>query len=674
MLTEVLTDAEQHKVHAPTDEWSDSFALKVAKADFEAAEIYRTNNHDKRWQLADDLYFGWEKQRVWEGTKIPRSSLGMFVVFSQIESLLPKVLSSIFADTPWFEVGPQPGTSGIQAMQARDLILYQMERGRKLQNQSVREVFRRAIKSACIYGAGIIELCWMDETKTRKRFSREMVPVTQQTMHPVYGRIELPTGQQRQELVQKEVEVRHQMPFMKYVSIKDFYIDPHCPGPQVQQARYACTRAYMTVDQLEAKRGKAGFTIPAKEVLLELAKHKPHAQSDVTKAHTETARLNSYQPQMDYSSDPGAGRVEIICYWTEDRYVWMANREHILYNEVNPYGFIPFFNAFYTDALDRFYGLSVTDVTEGEHRLQASIINARIDELSLTINSTRIKRRGIPIPQHQLRRRPGQIIEAEDPKNDIVTEQTQNITQPAYIEVDASQGRVNRTMGMTELFSYGGAAGGGNSASRTATGIGAQQAAGASRVVYFVENNEDTFVEPILSAWHTLNTIFLDPNDLIKIFGEQSIDPINILNADVLFTMRASSKMQSRMALMQTFPLLAQTVLNPEFIGVLNRQGLTVDMVEVMTMLTDMSGYKSRGQIIRALSEQEQAALQAAAQQEVDAELIKQRERMADMKEMTQAKLQSAQQIADDANTSDMTNTILKTGLEAALEPEETPA
>jgi hypothetical protein len=417
MLTDaVLTPAEEQKIHTPEQEWSDAFALKIVTADFDAAQQYR-RYHDQRWELADRLYFGWEKQKTWEGTKIPRSSLGMFVVFQQIESLLPKVLSTIFSDTPWFEVGPQPGTSGLQAMAARDLMLYQMELARRRKNQSMREVMRRCIKSGFMYGCGIFEMGWSDYTQKRINRHRQMVP--ELAMHPQYG-VPVATGNVYPQIVEQNIEKRHQTPRFNYVSIKDFFIDPNCPSPQVQEARFACTRAYVTVDELKAKRGADGFTIPADELLNVMAKHKPSRQSDVTKAASEAARGNNWQPQMDSSTDPGSKRIEVVTYWTADRCVWVANpgdeTARVLYNEKNDYGFIPLFNAFYTDALDRFYGLSVVDVTEGEHRLQGAIINARVDELALSIHSARVKKRGSSIPAYQLRRRPGQIIEAETRK------------------------------------------------------------------------------------------------------------------------------------------------------------------------------------------------------------------------------------------------------------------
>src|SRR5262245_48370507 len=109
MGTMPLTTAEQ-QIKDPTDPWSTDLACKIAVQDFHAAERYRNQNHDWRWRVADELYLAWVAQKYWEGTKIPRASMPVFLVFQQVESLLPKLMSAIFADEPWFQADPGPNT------------------------------------------------------------------------------------------------------------------------------------------------------------------------------------------------------------------------------------------------------------------------------------------------------------------------------------------------------------------------------------------------------------------------------------------------------------------------------------------------------------------------------------------------------------------------------------
>src|SRR5579864_6050032 len=79
----------------PDEKWSDDYAKRVVRSDFAYAEAYRTHAHDWRYRNASELYLAWAGQRYWDGTRVPRSSLGIYVVFEQVESMLPKIVDAI---------------------------------------------------------------------------------------------------------------------------------------------------------------------------------------------------------------------------------------------------------------------------------------------------------------------------------------------------------------------------------------------------------------------------------------------------------------------------------------------------------------------------------------------------------------------------------------------------
>lgn len=621
-----LSSSQQQQVAAPTDDWSDEFALKIVVQDFNYAEAYRQQNQDWRMRNADEMYLAWVGQKFWEGTRIPRSSLGCYVALEQIESMLPQIMEAIFSDNPWFQCDARPGTMPSEARAVRELLMWQTE------ETHVREVFRRAIKSALIYGNGIVELGWEYSQEDRKHFVQLFEPVRKTIQHPLFGNIQVPTPDFKR--IVKEVEYKETInrPFLRSVSIKDFYIDSNCQSPIIQDARYAITRCYKTVDELDRLRDEPEMKIPPKSELLSMAQHKPVAQGDWTKSQTETNRSGWWQPSIDASKDPGAKRVELLQYWTKERLVWTINRQKTILNRQNPYGLIPLFNVFYVDVPDRFFGLAVTDIVEGDQRLIQNIVNGRVDELSLSLHPTRIKRRGLNVPQYQLRRRPGQLIEADNPKEDIITEEVQNITQNAYIEVEAAERRVQKYTGITDLAALGAPSSGGNSASRTATGVSTQAQGTQKRMSYIVENIEDTFVEPLLNAMHTLNVRFLDQEQIQSVMGQDgqqiTLDPVSVKNARVKFSMRASAKMQARQSLLQTYPLIAQTFLNPEFMQLLaQQQGKVVEVEELAHMLLDATGYRNHMGLFRPMTQQEQQASQQPPP-EAQMKLQMQREKM----------------------------------------------
>src|SRR5882762_1367434 len=93
-----MNDQQRETLVPETSQWTDTRAMQIALADFQKAEAYRTANHDWRFRTSDQMYLAWKQRRTWEGTKIPKSSLGIFIALEQIEALLPNAIGSLFPD------------------------------------------------------------------------------------------------------------------------------------------------------------------------------------------------------------------------------------------------------------------------------------------------------------------------------------------------------------------------------------------------------------------------------------------------------------------------------------------------------------------------------------------------------------------------------------------------
>lgn len=613
-VTAPLTQQETERVCTPDQLWTDDYACKVARADFSTAENYRQMNHDWRFRNSDELYLGWQAQKYWEGTRYPRSSLAVFTAFQQVESILPADVKATFGDADPFDCDPEPGTMPDEARAVKDLISWQL-RTNANEAESIREVYRKARKSAYIYGNGVAEACWKHEDIEKYRFQAQFYPVTRSQFDPMRGFIKVPTG--RWNRVVKRIPFKYQIdaPAIRYISLKDFYVDPNCPSPCVQKGRFVCHRSLMTIDDLLALADQEGFTIPKnRQELYQMATQKPLSIGDVTKTTQEAYRNVNWQPGIDTTVDAAGKRIEIIRYVTKDRIVWLANRNRVFYNQPNEYGFINFFSTCYVDVLDRWYALSICDIVEGDQRLQASLLNGRVDEIALALHPSTVKKRGINLPSYQLRRRPGLISEADNPKDDVIDRPVQNITVNAFTEAEAAERRTQKATGITDLAVLGSPSEGGNSANRTATGVNLQSHASSQRIQYGVENSEDMFMEPVLNAIHSMNKKFLNPNKLIEILGPEGqnihLDPLDIMNADVKFRLHGSAKMGAKQGLMQAWPLMSQTLMNPAFLQMMaTQQGKTINAEEVENILADMANYKPRQALFRDLTPQEQQSM-----------------------------------------------------------------
>ena len=402
-------DERQRDTIVPESEpWDDRRAAQIALADFQKAESYRTANHDWRFRTSDQLYLAWKQRRTWEGTKIPKSSMGIFISLEQIEALLPNVVGALFPDNCQlpFDVEPRPSSTIDEANAVRNLLQYQLQDlGDVGKYMTMREICRRAFKQSLIYGNGIVEFGVMDKWLTRTRLERVQHPHSPDgsTCHHrrtcAYADWTI-----YQSTVRKTIDQEHVVkPTMRNIDIRDFYIDPNCYSHNIQDAGYCVVRSLPTVNQMMEYARIENFKVPDMQQLLALASKKTTTQGDTSKQQLEAFRGMNWQPTTDYTLDPNLARIELLRYYQRNREVWLLGRSWCAFNQPNQYGILPFLDAFYVDVPSRFYGLSICDLVEGDQRLAEAIINGRIDELNLMIHPPIIKKQGRPFSGSQQR-------------------------------------------------------------------------------------------------------------------------------------------------------------------------------------------------------------------------------------------------------------------------------
>lgn len=626
-----------------TSDWSDATALRIVRSDFAYAEAYRTHAHDWRYRNAMELYLAWAGQRYWDGTRVPRSSIGIYACFEQVESMLPKIVRMI-CDPDTYEFYAEDPDA---ALMWKEMILAQLKEAK------YREQIRLCAKSSLIYGNGILEYGFEDyeeESVTIKETRN--VKGYQMSYHPTAGPVAVPNEVETnyKRMIQREMKKR---PYVRYRSIIDSYVDPNNESTQIDKGGYFILRTYMRAEDLKALRGKKDFNIPDDATLAQYSRSKTTANQDVTKLSAELFRYNMWNPAQDYTGDPAQRRIEVVEYTKNDRKVWALNREHVAYNQPNKYRKINFLSMCYADVLDRWHALAITDVAEGEQRLQQGIINARVDELALSIHRPMIKRRGVTVPPYQLKVRPGVVIEVENPEGDLKQLEVQNITQQAFIEVEASERRVQRITGMSDLAALGSPSSGGNSANRTAAGINTQVGATQDRTSYYIQNAEDHVIEPLLNIMIDLNKKFGNLKEAAAwiTLHEKGANkkPVDIMNAHVYAECWGAIRAQARSGFLQLFPTIAQTIFNPEMLSLLGQQQQKTMSVDVFqSMIWDSLGYRPRDPLIIDMSPEQKKAMQQPPP-EVQAKM-----------QMQQAQLQAASQQHSDANKAKMLDTLLK--------------
>lgn len=622
--TAPFTPEEDKRLIPVSQQWSNDYALKVSTTGFQVMETYRQQNHDRRFQNSDQLFVAWQPQKVWEGTRIPRSSLGVFLTMQQEETLLDNVMAALFPLEDNVIPEPMFGTSVAQARLSLQLILQQLKYSAE-GYANIRESVRLALKQAILYGNGILEVSWL----YREIMRMVAIPVWDDpTYQAMYSSIagELP----KRHLVSQAMKQIINQPLVTHVDIRSFYIDPNTSSPDVQKARDCAVRTLLTKEDLAQYRGMPNFDVPSDLGLDILSQNKTATSGDQAIQVGKSYNGISYQPTQDYTGNPNDKRVELIRYYSNNRVVWMLNRRWVMYNQPNELGVKPFLNAFYIDVPNSFYGLSMADVCEPEQRLQQSLINARIDELALSIHSPFVKKRGDNLPQNSLRMVPGRVIELDYPA-EFTKLEWKNVTQDAAYEVGASEQRNQKTTGLTDTASFGVGSAGGNSANRTATGVNSQVAAAGKRINGIINNIESNFIEPLFNLLHQYNKTFLNPSQVFYLTGvPQGVDPRSVIHANVCFKAIAGRKLQSRMMVLQTVPQMLPVLLNPAFAEQMRMQGWMLNPKAVMDDIADAIGLKET-QWFQPVTEEQMQFMQANDPNQLRAQTTMQmaRERLA---------------------------------------------
>jgi hypothetical protein len=131
---------------------------------------------------------------------------------------------------------------------------------------------------------------------------------------------------------------------------------------------------------------------------------------------------------------------------------------------------------------------------------------------------------------------------------------------------------------------------------------------------------------------HDFNRKFVDPDKVLAVLGPEAqqinIDPLDVLNANVRFQMKASAKIQARMMYLQVLPQLLPLFLNPSFIDMMaEQQQMTPDLQEIMVLIADSMNV-SPSALFRKMSGRDAAQQQRTEQAPQQSKMAIQQQRL----------------------------------------------
>jgi len=581
----------------------------------------------------DRLYLFRMPQAFWEGSSVPRSSLGMPLIMEHIESLMPQVMNALFNDDPPFECQPLPKTSMKACRAATTILHYQLDQ------MNFREETRVGLKEAMQYGTAVWKLSWDQHDETRlvwKRGGPQLVKKSDA------GPVLMPTADSKKS---KRIKEKYQvnMPKIENIHLRHVLVDPSLRRPDIRKARYVIHRLYPTLTDLEDLRGKHGYDkLPAKEQLIQLFfPPKETPERSLLEGRSTTSVLNTGVSSLDInmefkamprwqspSADPNLQPLEVLEYWTKGKCIAVLNRKLVIKNDINPYGFLPFLSACYIDVLDSFYGIGVAKLLGGEQRLQQGVINSRLDDLALRLSGTFIRKRGANTPTQQVRLRPGGIIDSDDEKGIQMIQYPPAITD-AFEEVAQSDARSQRRTGANEFVTQGSAPGTGQ-VGRTSAGVQTLAAGVGARIGYFVDFVSNLYFIPALEAFHEMNALWLDEEQISDILtselkADYEGDVLDIKNARMKFRMLAGAKLRARQQRAQSMPMITQFLMSPQIGDALADNEQKLDVAEIVQQWFDVTETPGRQSIIVPLTADEKKRRAAKAEAAVQASQLAQK-------------------------------------------------
>lgn len=590
------------------DTFADWYALQLVKNTFSQYETFRNNSHDPRWNLNDMLYASYVPQRNWPGSDIPRSSLGLSIVFEQVEGAIPQIAQALFSNPEWFALEADIGSDPKAARAQQAHLEYAFSKTSEKRGTTPTGELLLALKDILLYGNGGVAV---------------------------------------------EYDPTYRMAHFYKVDPRDVYFDPFCSVPSVEGSRSVIWRRWMTLEEVKSFRSDPRMKIPDDAQLWKLAQRFPAAQADMTKMAAEAVRGVQFNAQWANSAAtlPTHNQIEVLVYYSNEKIIWVLGREAVIFNSRNPYGFIPMAFAPCYAWPGRFHGMSVADAQEGYQRYIEALFNARLDQKSLNLFPPRWVPRGFLITPQQQKWGPGAQFGVDSPK-DVNFYSPPDNDSGVYQELGFIQNAADRKTGLNSMALSGTMPNA--SSGRTAAGVNAQMQGAQMRLYTIIKNFEDYLIIPLVRKAIRITRVHAQMGQQLPgtVRSERNPEQQEYVKVSSEAFMQASrvcvvaaSRMLTRDRLSQQFPFVAQTLLSGPFMGALGQAGLTVDFEQFTRMLMDATGVDRYYQIIRPFSEEEKAEQKRQQEQQAQAsapvELEKARMDQETRLQMGQMKVQS---------------------------------
>ena len=418
--------------------------------------------YEDRWSKYYKLYRSYR-----DATQYPfKSNIFVPYLFSIVESVVPKMLGSVFNTRPIISVQARKGASIDLAKVLERLLEYQLDEENLEFFNKILEFF----KECAIYGTAFL--------KVIPKFNDD-------------------------ELVSFD--------YIDVEPIDLFNIFPDYRAKSIRRMKYIIQLDYTDLDELY-KLQTQGFYKNVKDV-------EEYVEGAMNIDEFKRQRLTDVGILDEYGFDSTRKVIERLEYWDTDKIYTIGARKVILKEEDNPFaGLLPFIMARYIPVQHELYGIGIPEIGADLQEELNTVRNQRMDNVNLIINRMFLVNKYADVNMDNLVSYPGNVILTND-VNAVQPLDTRDVTKSAYIEEEIIKNDLDNSTGE---FSY--SRGAPPERRETATGIVRLQQASSVRFDTVVKMLEFTVIRHIAKMFLWLDYQFLPKEDLIKILGPEDYE------------------------------------------------------------------------------------------------------------------------------------------------------
>lgn len=425
---------------------------------FNASKNWR-DSQETRWKRFYKLYRSYR-----DGEDTPyKSNIFVPYIFSIVETVVPKMLGTIFNTRPIISVVPRNGMSEGMSRLLERLLEYQLDEDQLEFFSKILEFF----KECAIYGSSFAKII-------PKFHDDELVSFNYIDVEP----------------------------------IDLFHVFPDCRATSIRRMKHIIQLSYVDYDELE-RLGRQGFYKNVSEMMDKI-------EGLINVDEYKKKRLTSVGILDEYGWDGARKVIEVLEYWDREYIYTVGARQVVLKKEKNPFGgLLPFIMARYVPVQHELYGIGIPEISESLQTELNDVRNQRMDNVNLIINRMFVANKYADIDFDSLVSYPGNVILTND-VSAIQPLDTRDITKSAYMEEDIIKKDIDNATGEWE-YSRGATP----PRRETATGIVRLQQASNIRFDTVVKMLEFTVLRSIAKMFLWLDYHFMEPETFAKIVGPE---------------------------------------------------------------------------------------------------------------------------------------------------------